>query len=474
MDINKFNNEITKLLRGKALTSTEIRDYLLEMYPDENWNTIKSMISRSKLLYKSKKTYKNGAVAYTLKSNRNRDILFERLSSKDDSMMSFVVELFKRNDTFMSEFTFGKLFGINKADDIIKKLELLKAYYPSLKLNGNVISRFEMQTDYPFYEEQAKRLLAAKILLNKHNSENVIQIGRTNYLSLKGKSIITPNALYGIRFDAYTNSFSFIHDSNEHPFIVYDFSLRQKYSVQEIKSFINRCNSLRKRSKKIVVPFVICEDIEIEAKKMVKKNGILLIAFSSFLGGEYKELLEEINKIENGRITPISFEGLINKTKTIGIFNHTKGQLFEYLCYELLLSLYGGDKNNIKRDVNVKTAKGYPLAQFDIVIYDDNETVFVECKATTSQITLGNESKPYRNTIYYTIGKMNSYSKAKNKKLLYITTSSYKIKNEEKTSIKNEYCSRILNKIDDVFLSKDLLIESDIKGFWLEIMKKHF
>lgn len=474
MDTDKFNSEITKLLRGKALTSTEIRDYLLEMHPNENWNTIKSMIARSRLLYKSKKTYKNGAAAYTLKSNRNRDILFERLSSRDDSMMSFVVGLLKRNDAFVSEFTFGKLFGLNKTNDIIKKLELLRAYYPSLKLNGNVISRFDIQTDYPFYDEQVKRLLAAKILLNKHNSENIIQIGRTNYLSLKDKTIITPKALYGIRFDAYTNSFSFIHGNNEHPFIVYDFSLGKKYSIQEIKSFMSRCSSLRKRSKKIVVPFVICEDIEIEAKKAAKKNGILLITHSSFLGGEYKELLDGMAKIENGRISSFSFDGLINKIKTIGIFNHTKGHLFEYLCYELLLTLYYGNSSDVKRDISVKTAKGYLLAQFDIVIYNNSETVFCECKATTSVIPLGNKTKPYRNTINYTIDKMEKHTRDKNKKLLFITTSSYKIEEKEKNIIENKLCPTSLKGINHCFITKDTLEGISPNNNWIKILIEHF
>ena len=140
----------------------------------------------------------------------------------------------------------------------------------------------------------------------------------------------------------------------------------------------------------------------------------------------------------------------------------------------MLICLYKDNQQNIERDVTMKTEKGYPLAQFDIVINGNKETIYCECKATTSPISLGNKTKPYRNTIYYTIDKIEKHSNGKNKKMLFFTTSFYKIGDNEKSAINKQLCPESLQGIEHCFITKEVIAAICKNNEWADILLKHF
>ena len=479
MDRQLFNDYIVKLLKNKAMLSIDIINDLLIRFPDINKNTIKSMILRSKLLRSSKpKTFAYNSYAYTLKTNRNYAVLFDRLEENNVSAIKYLSGILSRRGAFLSIFTFKKILDIKDKNDALvkKKIEILKHYKNAISFNNGIICPYSenayINTNTNFYNKQRMRLLAAKILLYKHNSMNLIMIKRSNYLSIRGNELLYPKPLYNIYFDAYSQAVSYINKDNVRSYVVYDFAIEEEYSETECKSFINRVFRLRKYGL-FVIPICVYKKISIKAKLLIKSHGIIGISHSSFLGKEGDDLLNDIININNDEVGNCSSEmvdNIITSVDKIGIFEQTKGYLFEYICYRILKTYYG---DSVKRNVVCKGSGGNK-AQFDIVVYLSTETIVAECKATTANIGFGTIKNGIINTIAHTIKKIELLPNNNKKSMLYFTTSHYKKINDDNNKILKQYYP--LNNIanDCCLLDYETLLNQNIDDNWLRLWEKWF
>lgn len=443
MKKEEFDNIINELLKNKAMTSSDLKDAILDKFSGENKNTIKSMIVRSKLLRSSfPEKFKNGRYAYTLKSNRNYQELFLKLSNDDTNTIRFVKRILSERNSFISIFTFKKLLQINVNNQRLleSKIDALRFYKETIDVKGDYIySHPEMErvdSTSDFYNKQKTRLLALKILLYKHNAENLILIKKANYLGDSGNSFVFPKPLYNIYFDAYASTPSHIKDLNKPSFAVYDFAINDSYSVSECKSFVSRIIKLKSYGV-AVLPICVFKTANPEVMSIIKSSGIVCVKYSSYLGKEYEATLNGLNIIKSDNdldFSPKELKTLMTNLDQIDLLEQTKGYLFEYVCYRFLNDYYC-----VKpvRNHSIPKIGNNNGAEFDLIVKLDDETIVCECKATTMLIGFGSLEKANNYTIAHTIDKI-TLLKSSNKKIIYITTSSYKkISDENKKTISN-------------------------------------
>ena len=478
MNKNVFDSFVNKILKKKAMTSSDIKDAILKEYPNENKNTIKSMILRSKLLKSSyPSTFNKGCYAYTLKTNRNYKELFLKLSNNDIDTIAFIRSVLNERSSFISLFSFKKLLQINVGNQglIDAKINALRFYKETITVNGDFIYPVQYMQFYDqesdFFNKQKIRLLAAKILLFKHNSENIIQIKKANYLGMTNDLFRFPKPLFNIYFDAYANAPSYVNDLSKSSYVVYDFAINDCYSVVECKSFINRILKLKAYGV-AVIPICVFKTTKPEVKELIRSSGIIEIKYSSFLGKEYEDILRDLNTIcedNDLNFSDKQLEKLINSLCQIDLLEQTKGYLFEYICYRFLNDYYGVKPT---RNVIIPKNENNPGAQFDIIISQGEETIVCECKATTAGIGFGSLAKANKYTVAHTISKIELLNKP-NKKMLYFVTSFYKKISEENMKSLSLLTPRKTPIKNKCFYSFKELITAFPKNKWLKIWNNY-
>ena len=481
MKKEEFNRFVKELLKNKAMTTSEIKDAILNKHPNENKNTIKSMILRSKLLRSSAPmTFDNGCYAYTLKVNRNYSELFLKLANDDINTIKFIKNILNEEHSFLSLFSFNKLLQIKYGNLSLMntKIDVLRFYKDTIEVKdgfiySNANIRFINQNS-EFFNRQKTRLLVAKILLYKHNSENLIEIKKANYLGMTSCSGVFhfPKPLFNIYFDAYAKTPSYVKDLNKLSYAVYDFAINDEYSYVECKSFISRVLKLKAYGA-IVIPICVYKTIKPNVKELLKSSGIIGIKYSSFLGKGYEDILNDLNTINSENDLDFSFDQfkkLISSLDQIDLLEQTKGYLFEYACYRFLNDYYGVRP---VRNVVVPKKDDNPGAQFDMIICLDNETIVCECKATTAGIGFGNIDKANIYTISHTIAKMSLLDKP-NKKMLYFVTSYYKKIGNQNANVLSQLIPQKTPTDNECLYTLDGLISLFPDDKWLATWRNFF
>lgn len=480
MQHTDFEKYIKRLLTGRVMTSFEIVKTIKRNFPEMNLSTLKSWILRSPNLISTKPVYfEHNSYGYTIKNQPNSHELISEYRNSKNNFISVLKNIFKERK-FITAHTFCKICNISNIDEtaINKKIEILNKFIRNSDVwfDGNFIIRGDIKiipditTD--FFIDIRKKLFINKIIAFKHNNENLININYSNFYGFSNKDFYIPKCLYFLRFDGYARSLSYISDNKRKSYAVYDFAILDKYTIDEAKIFLNKVYKLRKYNL-LILPFCVFKEADDEVLAFLRRNGLISICYKDYLGSEYESSISSLQEIIEGYNdlfqTVAHIEKLAMDLKLIGIFEQTKGYLFEYIMYRLLNDFY-----HTKPRRNVHQGKGKDGAQFDMIIETGKADIFCECKCNKEKIGFGTLDKGRINTIAHTINKIAIYNTVKEKKMLYISTSGYKRMTEENSKLLVRLCPDVSpsksNCLFDLESGKDEITQNN----WYILSKKLF
>lgn len=444
-----FEKYLVELLNDKVLTSFEIIKATKEKFPDVNVSTVKSWILRSPILISSKPIYfDHCSYGYTLKNNKNSAELISNYKRTKNNSLSVLKTVFaKRN--FLTAHTFCKICNIANIDEIVinKKIKILNKiirkgdiwFDGKYIIRGNIKIIPNVLSD--FFADIRNKLFINKLIAFKQNNENLININFSNFYGADNNQLFIPKTLYNIRVDGYAKSLSFVANDKRRSYAVYDFAVLDKYTIEEAKIFLNKVYKLR-AYKLLILPFCIFKEADDDVLSFLRKNGLISIKYNDYLGSKYGKFVSSLQSIVEGRNDLIQkvdeIKELSNGLKEIGIFEQTKGYLFEYTMYRLLNDFY-----RTKPDRNIKFGKGKNSAQFDMIVKTNYEEIICECKCNNEKIGFGTLERGNINTIAHTIKKMELYNSLTNKKLLYICTTGFKKITKDNEKIITTLCPSV-------------------------------
>lgn len=299
----------------------------------------------------------------------------------------------------------------------------------ALKMSGGIISQkyLECYTNYPIVP--LKSHIPFKEVLQKFVEQKILIFNEDRYLlSPKFNKSFTSYAYYttielikdavlenfhtwtktiglisfntGETFKEYGKfSFGFkgvsyvtgLMDGTKNGFVVADILMGHPIYENDVRFFIEKINTIKQFNKSSrLIPFLLVDDLDQNALKLLKANGIVVGFIKELFGQKYAEtLIELVNILNNAgaslKQTPEKYLDLIKHLKKYneGLANNIKGTLFEFIvgnfhspyCQTVDLGKETFDKKGIKYDMDVLSV------YFDKIIVS-------ECKATKAKISL--------------------------------------------------------------------------------------
>ena len=329
------------------------------------------------------------------------------LINKELFGLSQVLYILRNGCGYISIFNLKKLLVLDSNDS--KKMEktfnILSLLLPNLKKNNDYIflKKPNESDDQMLYEKNRDRILYS--IINKHEKENIIFAHSVYYKTIKYNKI----SLAYLCFDAYSGLNVFQEESKTKSFIVYDFAVDGKYSINEAKSYIERIKKLAKRLSCKIVPICIFEFANQKTINYLRNNAVVILDFKSILGNDYSEFLRRMSLIDKKDYSYDNFIYVLSIVSKYEQFDSIKGGLFEHLCAAMLKEYVNNDSTTIECDFHLKgDLNNRDTAQFDIIIKTfDSRTIICECKAYSTKVLYG-ESEDY-GTLSYFIKQIEKY-----------------------------------------------------------------
>jgi hypothetical protein len=164
-------------------------------------------------------------------------------------------------------------------------------------------------------------------------------------------------------------------------FIACDICLDSKITVKGLAPFLYKCNTLRslKNVGKCLQLF-IADRFTKEAFIKAKQNGVLPVTTETLFGKEVSEglnyLLAALNGLTDLMFDPEMFDEMfVRLSKIEGAVSNLRGAFFEFIVAEV----FRKQAVDVRMNYMLKTSTGQ-RAESDVVVYNQNQLLFVECK----------------------------------------------------------------------------------------------
>lgn len=171
-------------------------------------------------------------------------------------------------------------------------------------------------------------------------------------------------------------------------FLIADILVGNVINSSDVDFFISKINSLKAyKNLPRFIPFLIIDNIELEALNKLKANGIIIGFTEQLFGSEYKNLLDSlINLVTNAgailKKNPEAYLDLINKLDKLvdGKTNNLRGDLFEFA-----VGYYHGQASK-SIDISKNIIYDGWQREIDVLaVYNDKITIS-ECKGYNRKI----------------------------------------------------------------------------------------
>ena len=177
-------------------------------------------------------------------------------------------------------------------------------------------------------------------------------------------------------------------------FFVGDVKLGSSLSLEDIKPFLHKCETVRslKRGANVLL-FLCCERFQKDAFLELKRHGVLPVTPESLFGRDVatsirlliSTLAEVGRQVMDLDTLDKIFKGL---SKFEGAISNLRGALFEYMVANILRETV----RPTRLELNYRTSTAAGLkAETDVVLVYGNEARFVECKGLSPYSTLPDE-----------------------------------------------------------------------------------
>ncbi len=177
-------------------------------------------------------------------------------------------------------------------------------------------------------------------------------------------------------------------------FVLTDVLIGNKVTIEDVNTYIAKIDILKNTCKSNFLPYLILDNVNQDAFKLLKSKGIIVGFVNKLFGSEYEELLRSlINTVANAgailKQNPQAYIDLIiNLNKLVdGKTNNLKGDLFE-----LAVGYY---YSNISQNIDIGRKINYAGYQREIDVYATSQEsiVICECKAYKASLNLDQTEK---------------------------------------------------------------------------------
>jgi len=180
-----------------------------------------------------------------------------------------------------------------------------------------------------------------------------------------------------------------LKENNKFGYLLADILFGHPIYEDDVTFFIEKIKTIQsfKKSSR-VLPFLIVDDIDTNALKLLKKNGIVIGFIKELFGNKYAETLKELVTVLNNagaslKKDPNKYLDLISELKKYnqGLANNIKGTLFEFVVGHIH-SLDTNSSIEIGREI-IEDGRH----EIDVLATNNQKIVFAECKATKGHTT---------------------------------------------------------------------------------------
>lgn len=506
--------------KSVVLTGSELSKEICEKFPDctkENarkiiQNAVKSnIIKSSKPLTLGHKQYAYYGHQYylskdTLKNlmEQNRPALhriMQRLS-QNGGVISYV-EAFKISAATVSKGS-TKVNTLTKTISILENMGLVRKesnwgvnYLVEYNL-GQSDAIYLMQEHHYKLQLDCMFIPSFLIWLQKHNLINSNNIIYRNKKKL-GDGVVHNNLIWDAY--AYTSTTGLYEhigsdDKEKQTLVVLDFKIRDSYDNLDLSGFYDRIqihrNSVKnKNSKRKILPIVVANTIDSDAKKELNRLKILSFDLGTVFGERIYEIINKLKLISTQDIVNINplnntiynkdltqyIKEILSALKESGQsenLGNLKGELFERLMYSVIFKIYKKDICQIhhsyclNRTIENDKKEGY---EYDYVVETSDEFIIFELKGYKGSTFIKKggfnkeTDKPEHNTVKWFFGLTYPFIKKYLKgglfekpiKACYITTAKFDKNAEDMLNQLNK--SKDKPKDLDIFYDGDKLIE---------------
>ncbi|MCQ4699174.1 hypothetical protein NE452_16760 [Paeniclostridium sordellii] len=505
--------------KSVVLTGSELSKEICEKFPDctkENARKIIQNAVKNNIIKSSKPlTLGHNQYAYyghqhylskdTLKNlmEQNRPALhriIQRLS-QNGGVISYI-EAFKISAATVEKGS-TKVNTLNKTIAILENMGLVRK---ESNWGVNYLVEYNLEQSDAIYlmkEHHYKIQLDCMFIpsfliwLQKHNLINSNNIIYRNKKKL-GDGVIHNNLIWdAYAYTSTTGLYEHIgNDEEKQTLVVLDFKIRDSYDSLDLSGFYNRIqihrNSVKnKNSKRKILPIVVANKIDSDAKKELNKLKILSFDLGTVFGERIYEIINKLKILSTQDIANISplnndiydkdftqyIKEILSALKESGQsenLGNLKGELFERLMYSVIFKIYGKNICQIhhsfclNRTFENGKKEGY---EYDYVVETSDEFIIFELKGYKGSTLIRkgkfNEEtkKPEQNTVKWFFGltypfiKKHFQSNPFNKpiKACYITTAKFDKSAEDMLQKQNK--SKDKPEGLDIFYDGDKLIE---------------
>lgn len=518
------------ILEMDVYTGGELVTKLCEEFPNcsrENARKVIEIAVRNKVINSSKPfTFgKNQFAYFSIYHSFTPEMLNVVLKNNRPGIYR-VISTLEKNNGVISYLEILKLAAIPLGRETTKKTSLKEITEILEKMN---IAKTMSQSGFKYLVSTRKEDPEAKKLMHEHNEklrwDAIITSIFVSWLK-KHHFITTNNVLYRNKitphkgiihnqlvWDAvsYTKTTGFTeyikNNSDEaQTCMLLDAKISGSYSVHDLSGFYDRLqiyrNSVNQNSKRRILPIIVANEIDAEAKKQIRNLNILCFDIATVFG---ERIFEVFNKLQilsvtnleqlyNGDLTNIIEESLksIKESGQETNLGNLKGELFERLMYKVLFTVFTRN-STIKHNFIINytpNENGTPHNfEYDYLVETDNEYIVFELKGLKSGTFIRKGSfstekgKPQYGTIKWFFGwtfpvikkRFEENPWGKPVKACYITTAKF---DEDALKILNEHNnSKLKPDTLDVYYDGQKLIQL-LKTFGLkkeiEIIKQYY
>ena len=257
-------------------------------------------------------------------------------------------------------------------------------------------------------------------------------------------------------------------------FVLTDVLIGNKVTIEDVNTYVAKIDVIKNTSKINFLPYLILDNVNQDAFKLLKSRGIIVGFVNKLFGSEYEELLRSlINTVANAgailKQNPQAYIDLIiNLNKLVdGKTNNLKGDLFE-----LAVGYY---YSNISQNIDIGRKINFTGLQREIDVYASSQgsIVICECKAYKSSVNIDQTEKWLTQKIPVIYDWIRSFENDKDIIFEFWSTSGFTVEAQELLQDRKEKSRRY--KID--FLSENEIITRAQKSKAqkiVEIMREYF
>lgn len=274
----------------------------------------------------------------------------------------------------------------------------LKTHLPFEKIMQNFISQNILIFNDEYYMFSPK-LLQGKTISFSYKAIEMIKDNILEHFDSLAKNIglVSYNtgeffAEHGKFLWAYkgVSAITGLKQNNDNGFLLADIIIGKRIAEKDIDFFVKKIKHIQSfKNSSRLIPFLLVDNLSKNALQMLKENGIVVGFIGELFGQKYAETLKELISILNNagaslKKSPEKYLELIKQLKKYneGLANNIKGTLFEFLIGHI----HSLNSNSI--DIGWEIYENHARHEIDVLAIYSNKIVFVECKATKSEIDI--------------------------------------------------------------------------------------